>query len=167
MLRIRTVYPGSEFFPSRTPDPHKRNWSNLTPQKIVSKLSEIWSRLFIPDPDPDFLPNPDPGPRGQKGTGSRGQKGTGIPDPQHCKRRPSTICFPALPSSVWRPAALVGRIPWPGGGCVRVGVAGRRRGSPPPHRPRSAQSHASTQSAAPPRRRSRSGSTDSCKKESQ
>ncbi len=39
--------------------------------KIVSKLSEIWSGFFIPDPDPDFLPIPDPGSRGQKGTGSR------------------------------------------------------------------------------------------------
>ncbi len=28
---------------------------------MVSKLSEIWSGLFIPDPDPDFLPIPDPG----------------------------------------------------------------------------------------------------------
>jgi hypothetical protein len=37
---------------------------------MVSKLSEIRSGLFIPDPDP----------------GSRDQKGTGswIPDPQHC-----------------------------------------------------------------------------------
>jgi hypothetical protein len=30
-------------------------------QKNVSKLSEIWSGLFIPDPDPDLLPIPDPG----------------------------------------------------------------------------------------------------------
>ncbi len=29
--------------------------------KMVSKLSEIWSGLFIPDPDPDFLPISDPG----------------------------------------------------------------------------------------------------------
>ncbi len=39
------------------------------PKKMVSKLCEIWSGLFIPDPD--FLPIPDPGSRGQKGTGSR------------------------------------------------------------------------------------------------
>jgi hypothetical protein len=55
---------------------------------MVSKLSEIWSGLFIPDPDPDFLPIPDPGSRGQKGTGSRvqGSKRHRIPDPdpQHC-----------------------------------------------------------------------------------
>ncbi len=55
--------PGSEFFPSRIPntiffipDPHQRT---LT-QKIFSKLWEIWSGMFIPDPDPDFLPIPDP-----------------------------------------------------------------------------------------------------------
>jgi hypothetical protein len=30
-------------------------------QNMVSKLSEIWSGLFILDPDPDFLPVPDPG----------------------------------------------------------------------------------------------------------
>ncbi len=28
---------------------------------MVSKLSEIWTGLFISDPDPDFLPLPDPG----------------------------------------------------------------------------------------------------------
>ncbi len=38
--------------------------------KIVSKLLELWSGLFIPDPDPDFLPIPDPGSRGKKGPGS-------------------------------------------------------------------------------------------------
>jgi hypothetical protein len=37
-----------------------KNLSILTP-KIVSKLSEIRSGLFTPDPDPDFLPIPDPG----------------------------------------------------------------------------------------------------------
>ncbi len=29
---------------------------------MVSQLQEIWSGLFIPDPDSDFLPIPDPGP---------------------------------------------------------------------------------------------------------
>ncbi len=42
---------------------------------MVSKLSEILSGLFIPDPVPgseyDFLPIPDFGSRGQKGTGSQ------------------------------------------------------------------------------------------------
>jgi hypothetical protein len=79
-------------------------WSvskNLT-QKIVSKLTEIWSWLFIPDPGSWFFTHPgsriqgskrhripdpgvknappDPGSRGQNAPpdpGSRGQKGTG------------------------------------------------------------------------------------------
>ncbi len=69
MLRIWDVYHGSASY----------NLSILT-QKIVSKLSEIWSGLFIPDPgsDPDFLTIPDPESRGQKSIGSR------ITDPQHC-----------------------------------------------------------------------------------
>ncbi len=33
---------------------------------MVSKLWEIWSGLFIPDPDPDFLPILDTGSKGQK-----------------------------------------------------------------------------------------------------
>ncbi len=44
---------------------------------MVSKLSEIWSGFFIPDPDPDFLPILYPGSRGQKGTGSRSRKTAG------------------------------------------------------------------------------------------
>ncbi len=48
-----------------------KNLSILT-QKIVSNLSEIWSGLFIPDPDPDSLPAP--GSWGQKSTGSRIRK---------------------------------------------------------------------------------------------
>ncbi len=48
-----------------------KNLSIFLTQKIVSKLSEIWSRMFSPDPDLHFLPIPDPGSRGQKGTGSR------------------------------------------------------------------------------------------------
>jgi hypothetical protein len=86
VLRIRDVYPGSEFFPSRIQD-QKNSWIpgsrsgsaskilSILTQKIVSKLSEIWSKIFIPDPDPDpnldFLHILDPGSRGQKGTGSR------------------------------------------------------------------------------------------------
>ncbi len=66
MSRIRDAYPGSDFFPSRIrsfsiPDPHKE-FQYFNPKKIVSKLQEIWSGLFIPDPYP--------GSRGQKGTGS-------------------------------------------------------------------------------------------------
>ncbi len=79
VLQIWYVYPGSEYFPPRIPDPNfsqpwsririflipdsgsaSKNLSILTP-KMVSKLQEIWFRLFIPDPDPDFLPIPDPG----------------------------------------------------------------------------------------------------------
>jgi hypothetical protein len=33
----------------------------FNPKNYYFKLSEIWSRLFIPDPDPDFLPIPDLG----------------------------------------------------------------------------------------------------------
>jgi hypothetical protein len=63
VLRIRDVYPGCEFFSS--PDRYRiriKDFKYLNP-KIVSRLSEIRSGLFIPDPDPDFLPSriPDPG----------------------------------------------------------------------------------------------------------
>jgi hypothetical protein len=64
------LVPGSEFFSIpdsgsfSIPDPGSasKNLSILT-QKIVSKLSEIQSGLFIPDPDPDFYSSqiPDPG----------------------------------------------------------------------------------------------------------
>ncbi len=59
--------PGSEFYPSlirifsiRDPGSASKNLSILN-QKFVSKLSEIWSGLFIPDPD--FYPSriQDPG----------------------------------------------------------------------------------------------------------
>ncbi len=39
---------------------------------MVSKLSEMWSGFFIPDPEPDFLLIPDPGVKK-------------APDPQHCE----------------------------------------------------------------------------------
>ncbi len=74
VLRIRGVYPESRircfsipdpFFFHRDPGSASKNWSILT-QKMVSKFSEIWSWLFIPDPDPDFLLIPDPGSRGQE-----------------------------------------------------------------------------------------------------
>jgi hypothetical protein len=85
VLRIRDVYHGPNFFHPGSQIPgqndtgsririHIENLSIFNP-KIVSKLSEIWSGLFIPDPDTDrdlnFLPIPDPRSRGQKGTGSR------------------------------------------------------------------------------------------------
>ncbi len=61
VLRIRNVYHGSrimdpkfsisdpKFFPPWIPGSASKNWSIFT-QKIVFKLSEIWSGLFIPDP---------------------------------------------------------------------------------------------------------------------
>ncbi len=66
-------YPGSgiRIFPSRI---YGQNHSRICirtkdffSQKIVSKLSEIWSGMFIPDLYLDFLPVLDPGSRGQKG----------------------------------------------------------------------------------------------------
>jgi hypothetical protein len=71
---------GSDFFPYRIPDQnffhpgsriHRKEFKYFNPKKMFFMLSEIWSWLFIPDPDPDFLPIPDPGSRGQKGTGPR------------------------------------------------------------------------------------------------
>jgi hypothetical protein len=53
VLQIRDVYPGFRI--------RNKELSILT-QNIVSNLSELWSGLFIPDPDPDFLSIPDPGP---------------------------------------------------------------------------------------------------------
>jgi hypothetical protein len=52
--------PGSSVKKIPDPQPHQRSKVFIT-QKIVSKLSEIWSGMFIPDPDLDFLPIPDPG----------------------------------------------------------------------------------------------------------
>ncbi len=80
---------GINIFPSRIPDPNyfhpglcstSKNLSILT-QKIVFKVSEIWSGLFIPDldpgyTDPDFLPIPDTVPD------PGAKKGHRIPDPQ-------------------------------------------------------------------------------------
>jgi len=79
--------PRFEFFPSRVLDPGciSKNLSILT-KKMVSQLSEIWSRFSIPDPDPGSgswlftYPRsrswiPDPESRDQKGNGSL------IPDP--------------------------------------------------------------------------------------
>jgi hypothetical protein len=41
----------------------------FNPKKLLLKLSEILSGIFIPDPDLDFFTHP--GSRGEKGTGSR------------------------------------------------------------------------------------------------
>jgi hypothetical protein len=57
--------PDPNFFHSGSASKHL----SILTKKIVSQLSEILSRLFIPDPDPDFVTHP--GSRCQKGTGSR------------------------------------------------------------------------------------------------
>jgi hypothetical protein len=54
VLRIRNVYPGSEYFPSRI---RSKEFKYFNPSKLF--LSS--GGLFIPDPDLDFLPIPDPG----------------------------------------------------------------------------------------------------------
>jgi hypothetical protein len=61
VLRIRDVYSGSEFFPSRVKniqDPGSGSASknlSILIKKMVSKLLEIWSGMFIPDPGFDFF----------------------------------------------------------------------------------------------------------------
>ncbi len=68
---------------------------SIWPQDIVSKLSEIWSGKFIPDPDLDLLPiqelgvkkSPDPG------SGSAAQADVGSPLLQRCgstRQRPGS-----------------------------------------------------------------------------
>ncbi len=107
----RILDPGSEFFPSRIPDPGSKYCPSWIPdhgskffpsrmldprsasknlwilaKKMVSQISEIWSRFSIQDPDPRSdswlftYPGsrswiPDPESRGQESTGSL------IPDP--------------------------------------------------------------------------------------
>jgi hypothetical protein len=80
VLGIRDVYPRSQmriFHPGsrvkKIPDPHQRLQVFLTSKsQIVSKLSEISSGMFIPDPGSgfDFLPVPDPGARKAPDPGS-------------------------------------------------------------------------------------------------
>ncbi len=69
--------------------------------KNVSNLSEIWSGLFIPDPDPDFLPIPDPGVKKEPDPGSR-ICNSGIDQLYDC--RWSITCItasPGLSSPMW------------------------------------------------------------------
>ncbi len=77
-LALSVADPGCfRVFPIPDPGSASKNLSILSAtQKIVSKLSKIWSGLLILDPDPDFFTHP----------GSRGQKGHRIldPDPQQC-----------------------------------------------------------------------------------
>ncbi len=70
---------------------------------MVAKLSEIWSELFIPDPDTDFLPIPDPGSRGQKGTGSWIRiRNTGIFHPFPFSKRTLMVWILRFGCSLWR-----------------------------------------------------------------
>jgi hypothetical protein len=81
--------PGSDFFPSRIPDPNFfhpgpgsririKEFKYFNPKKwfISSRKYDPGCSFRIPEPCPDFLPIPDPGSRFQD-PGSRGQKGTG------------------------------------------------------------------------------------------
>ncbi len=66
----RDVYPGSEFSRDSGSRIQFRieefKYLSILTQKIVSKVSEIWSGMFIPDPNVNFLPIPDPRPRVKK-----------------------------------------------------------------------------------------------------
>jgi hypothetical protein len=84
--------PGSDFFPSRIPDPNClhpgsriciKELSILTPKKtkkMVSKLQKIWFGLFIPDPGSGCWLSTHPKSRIQ---GSKRHR-IPDPDPQHC-----------------------------------------------------------------------------------
>jgi hypothetical protein len=73
VLRKQDVYPGSNFFPSRIPNPNffhpgsasKNFCTYFNPKKwFLSSRKydpDCSSRIRIPDPDPDYLPIPDPG----------------------------------------------------------------------------------------------------------
>ncbi len=117
VLRIRDFYPDSEFFPSRIrifsiPDPNffhprsaSKNVSILTPTNF-SKHSEIWSGLFIPDPDHDFYPSQIPGSKRHR-----------IPDPgsgtlvvttRHYSHRGWRDANPLTgPSAIWARATFI------------------------------------------------------------
>jgi hypothetical protein len=92
VLRIRDVYPGSDFFQCRIrlfsiPNPGSELFPSRVPdrhQKIVfysSRKYDPGCSSRIPDPDPDFFPIPDPGSQIQ------GSKMHRIPDPQQCSYR--------------------------------------------------------------------------------
>jgi len=89
VLRIWDVHPGS--WVKKIPDSGSWSWSwsaststsasasknvSTLTQKIVSSLSDIWTGMFIPDPDLDFLPIPDPGVKKALDSGS-GRRNTG------------------------------------------------------------------------------------------
>ncbi len=79
--------PWSEFFQSRFRNKELKckcpgNKKSILTQKIVSKLSEIWSGLFIRDPFPDFYSFliPDPGVKK-------------VPDPGSASLSLTVVCF--------------------------------------------------------------------------
>ncbi len=136
VLRIRDVYPGSpqiRIFSIPDPGSASKEFKYINPQKIVSKLSEIWSGIVHPGSGSWFFTHPGswffthPGSRGQKGTGSR-IRNTDISTGKRKKRLYNRICkqgrLPYLAvrtrlSQVrclppwWRPRAACWR---PGGG---------------------------------------------------
>ncbi len=98
VLRIRDVYPRSDFFPSRIPDPgswipdpnclhsgsriHIKQFKYFNPKKpkkwfLSSRKYDPGCSSRIPDTDADFLPIPDPRSRGSK------RHRIPDPDPQH------------------------------------------------------------------------------------
>ncbi len=97
MFRIRMFIPDPNFShpgsrviksPDHGSGSASKNLGILT-QKVVCKLSEIWSGFFIPDPDPDYFPIQDPGFRVQKSTRSH-------PDPQHCQEALLSFTYPLM-----------------------------------------------------------------------
>ncbi len=83
MLRIRDVYPWSRIRLFSIPDPGftSKNLSIL-PENLFFKLLEIWSWLFVQNPDP--VPDPAYKFWCGSGCGSGFSKRRRIPDPQHC-----------------------------------------------------------------------------------
>ncbi len=70
---IRIYHPGSRIIKILVPGSGSasKNLNIFNPKKNVSKLSEKWSGMFVPDPDFFPIPDSDPVSRGQKITGSR------------------------------------------------------------------------------------------------
>ncbi len=108
--------PDPNFFPSRIPDPGSKRFRIPDPyplqriqvflnQKIVSKLSELWSGMFIPDPDPGFGSwfFIHPGSRDQKGTRSR-VRNTAIQD---------FLWITAIENiQIWKPLEVLKSVLW-------------------------------------------------------
>ncbi len=101
--------PGSDFFPSRIPDPNclhpgsaSKNLGILTPKKpkkwfLSSRKYDPGCSSRTPDPDADFLPIPGPGSRIQ---GSKRHR-IPDPDPQHWFECP--FVYPSSGFSFFRP----------------------------------------------------------------